>query len=99
MDDPIAPGAEIEPEKFTVVEVQLERFGFSVYRSSLGPIVEGRWSGQTDMSYLYEVVAQRFPEHEAFFLELYVYLKEQFRQRDIFMTKDETTLAVAEEQI
>ena len=63
------------------------------------PGVEGVWiNPETGEQFVdghrsYQVVAERLPEHEAYFLALHAELCERLRQEDIFITRQEIELA------
>lgn len=56
----------------------------------ISPITQQRY---VDTHRGYQIVAERLPEHEAYFLALHAELCERLRQEDIFITRQEIELA------
>ena len=89
------PRAEVVELKF---QIQRRFDGYTKYPDERRG-VEGVWinpeTGEqfVDAHRSYQVVTNRLPEHEAYFLSLHAELCERLRQEDIFMTRQEIELA------
>lgn len=100
-DDHLSPAEPVEREKFLAVEHQLrdEFGGWSRQRAEGGPAVEGRFYEHgmeyADINKRYEIVVKPENKNRTFFLDLYIKLLTDFRQKAIFMTWEPTQLAGA----
>ena len=98
--DPDTLGEPVPRVEFELLEDRLvERYGGITKTAGDSPGLEGMWiSPITQQRYVdthrgYQIVAERLPEHEAYFLALHAELCERLRQEDIFITRQEIELA------
>lgn len=98
--DPTVPGQPIPRAEVVELEFQLQqRFDGYTKSPEERPGVEGVWiNPETGEQFVdghrsYQVVAERLPEHEAYFLTLHAELCERLHQEDIFITRQEIELA------
>ena len=98
--DPTTPGEPVPRTEVVELEFQLQqRFDGYTKSPEERPGVEGVWinpeTGEqfADAHRSYQIVAERLPEHEAYFLALHAELCERLRQEDIFITRQEIELA------
>ncbi len=95
-DDPLRPGGAIEGEKFVALEERLvARFGgFTKLSAPTRPVVEGQWRDRTtgalyvDRHRRYEIVSERRPTHNDFWLQLSTEWLALFRQETIFLSRE-----------